>query len=178
MPTRKLNYSNVCKPPASIIPWLMCESSLTNKLASLAGDARLDVRSQHWDMSDDWDIGKLKLDAVRVMHREIAMWAFDTPCWYARTILPELTYQSNHQLFDRLKNQSLGELIFNSNQIKRVSLNHYMIAVGSFEYNWLNDLAPQDASPLWMRLSEFMVISGHSFYLAEILLPGLLRSIS
>lgn len=160
------------------MPWLVCESSLTNKLTAAAGDARLEVRSQCWESADEWDLVVLKLDATEVMHREIVMSAFDIPCWYARTILPVATYHANIQLFDRLKNESLGELIFNGNQIKRASLNHHVISTQSPEYKWLNDLAPKDASELWMRLSEFKVITGHSFFLAEILLPGLLRSVS
>lgn len=173
-----LNTSKVCEPSTALMPWLTCETSLTNKLTLAAGDARLDVRAQHWEKPDEWDLTVLKLNAIEVMHREIAMWAFDVPCWYARTILPIATYNNNCQLFDRLKNESLGELIFNGNHIKRVSLNRYMISQSSHEYNWLHELAPNDASPLWMRLSEFTVTSGDSFFLAEILLPGLLRYIS
>ena len=162
-------------PPTNIIPWLAYTHSLTEKLNALTGDTRLDVLHQSWDKPDSWDKKILSLDCDQVMHREIAMWSFDSVCWYARTILPISTYQSNRALFDRLKSESLGELIFKSQQIERISLNYYAISPESIEYTWLNTSLHEDAPVLWVRLSEFQVNHDTSFYLVEILLPGLLR---
>lgn len=161
-----------------ILPWLVYEQSLTQKLNDAAGDARLDVLDQQWELSDAWDQRVLKLDAMPVLHREILMWAYDTPCWYARTILPETTFKANTALFDRLKTESLGHLIFNGTEIQRVSLTHCMITPASPEYNWLNESMHKKSPALWMRLSEFLVNSHDSFFLVEILLPGLMRYIS
>ena len=171
------------RPPACLFPWLVYDKSLTQKLNSLVGTARLDVLNQAWEMPDSWDQTILSLNCEQVMHREILMWAFDSMCWYARSILPLSTYQANVTLFDRLKNESLGELIFNSHQIERVSLTHYAISPQSMEYAWLSDGMHENAPVLWVRLSEFrssMTESKEScsFYLIEILLPGLLRYIS
>ena len=165
-------------PPATIIPWLAYTRSLTEKLNALTGDARLDVLHQSWDKPNSWDKKVLFLDCDQVMHREIAMWSLDSVCWYARTILPISTYQSNKALFERLQNESLGQLIFNSQQIERLSLTHYAISPDSIEYSWLNSNFHEDAPILWVRLSEFQVNHDSSFYLVEILLPGLLRCLS
>ncbi len=161
-----------------ILPWLVYEKSLTKKLNDTAGDARLDVLDQRWESPDAWDLIVLKLNTTSVMHREILMWAFDSPCWYARTILPDATFQANTALFNRLKTESLGHLIFNGTEIQRASLTHYMISPSSPEYNWLNESMHQGAAELWMRLSEFVVNGRDSFFLVEILLPGLLRFLS
>lgn len=165
-------------PPANILPWLAYTHSLTEKLNALTGNTRLDVLHQSWDKPNAWDLHVLSLDCDQVMHREIAMRSFDSVCWYARTILPLSTYQSNKVLFDRLQNESLGELIFKSQQIERLSLTHYAISPESIEYTWLNKNLHEDAPILWVRLSEFQVNHDSSFYLLEILLPGLLRSLS
>ena len=156
-----------------LLPWLVYEQSLTNKLHATAGDARLDVLDQRWELTNAWDQNILKLNSTQVMHREILMWAFDAPCWYARTILPAATWEANTALFDRLKTEPLGHLIFDSTEVKRGSLMHYMITPASVEYSWLNELMHQGESELWVRLSEFVVNDTHSFFLVEILLPGL-----
>ena len=167
-------------PPPQILPWLVYENSLTQKLSDIAGDARLNVLDQQWELPDEWDLSvlKLKLDTTSVMHREILMWAFDSPCWYARTILPDTTFQANTTLFNRLKTEPLGHLIFNGTEIQRASLTHYMISSSSLEYSWLNESMHQGSMELWVRLSEFTVKGRDSFFLLEILLPGLLRFLS
>jgi len=158
-----------------MLPWLLHEESLTEKLSDAAGDARLDVLDQRWESPDAWDLIVLKLNTTSVMHREILMWAFDSPCWYARTILPDTTFQANTALFDRLKTEPLGHLIFNGTEIQRASLTHYRISPSSPEYSWLNESMHQGALELWVRLSEFVVNGRDSFFLVEILLPGLSR---
>lgn len=160
--------------PLQLHPWLIHEQSLTQKLKSISGDARLEILDQRWETSDAWDSCKLKLNAIQVLHREIVMWAFDSPCWYARTILPDNTCKANKALFDRLNTEPLGQLIFNGTEIQRASLIHYPISSLSMEYQWLNPTLHQDASILWVRLSEFLIASNDSFFLVEILLPGLL----
>lgn len=171
-----------------LLPWLCHEQFLTEKLKKTAGDARLEVLGQRWDMADDWDCahwaGTLAHQRTRVMHREIVMWAFDSPCWYARTVLPEATYLANPALFDRLQTQSLGHLIFHGTHITRVSLTSYGISAQSAEYAWLSEWMHQDTARLWVRSSEFSVLETgdthqtHSFFLVEILLPGLMRYLS
>jgi chorismate--pyruvate lyase len=196
-------------PNALLLPWLTHEHFLTEKLKSTAGDARLEVLSQRWELADDWDCAHLTdVKAQRVLHREIVMWAFDTPCWYARTILPDATKQANRALFDRLQTESLGHLIFHGTDITRVSLKSYCVDEQTTEYGWLQPWMHQDATRLWVRLSEFSVLShvvpaqagihaqhDHytsskmdprlhgddnkaSFFLVEILLPGLMRYLS
>ena len=161
-----------------LIPWLVYEQSLTQKLKIAAGDARMEVLDQRWDVPDVWDKNVLNIENTNVMHREILMWAWDTPCWYARTIIPDTTWQDNITLFDRLKSEQLGQLIFNGTDIKRVSLTHYSILPSSIEYKWLHESMHQGAPTLWVRLSEFKVHDRDAFFLVEILLPGLLRRIA
>ena len=165
-------------PPLPLLSWLVHEQSLTQKLQSVAGDARLEVCDQRWEIANAWDQRVLNLDASTVMHRDITMWAFDSSCWYARTILPDATYQANSTLFDQLKHEPLGHLIFNGTEITRSSLVHYSITPSSEEYTWLSASLHQDAPILWLRLSEFKVEGQHSFFLVEILLPGLVKCIS
>lgn len=168
-----LIQSSVPNPPpdARLLSWLCHQQSLTEKLKAVAGDARLEILDQRWDAL---------LDSTRVMCREIVMWAFDSPCWYARTLIPQVTYHAHEALFERLQTESLGDLIFHGTDIKRASLVSYAIAQQSPEYAWVSKWRPQDAGWLWVRQSELRVSAAaqHPFVLKEILLPGLMRYLS
>ncbi len=165
--------------PEHLISWLTWTQSLTEKLRLCAGDASLHVLKHQWEACDDWDKSVLNLHDARAIHREILMRAHQVPCWYARTILPEKTILADEALFDRLKNESLGQLIFQSGRVERCSIKHHVIKPTSLEWAWLpTDVFLNTASGLpihlWCRLSEFALIaSGHRFYLLEVLLPGL-----
>ncbi len=174
--------------PATLLkPWLDYQASLTEKLKVVTGQACLDILNQSWEANDQWDAEKLKLNNTTVMHRDILMWSCNTPCWYARTILPLSTYEANQGLFDRLKTEYLGQLILNNADIQRVSFKQTPITEASLEYEWLMGIKTmanylvkwkqEGPLELWMRLSEFQVRKSHSFFLAEILLPGLLEVI-
>lgn len=156
---------------ARLIPWLVHELSLTEKLKVTAGDAQLELINQRWDVAPD---------GSRTLCREIVMWAFDSPCWYARTLIPFATFHANEALFERLKTESLGDLIFHGTDIKRGSLTSYAITKQSPEFAWVQKWCQQDDVQLWVRLSELSVSGAisHPFVLKEILLPGLRRFLS
>lgn len=167
-----------CDPPEVLLPWLTWERSLTHKLPGAAGDARLDVLSQEWGEADVWDQARLNLSQGLVMHRNIVMWAFDSPCWYARTIVPKATYEWNENTFLRLETEPLGSLIFGGTDIKRNFLMHYAVSSSSIEYAWLQPWMHQEAPVIWVRLSEFQMKQGGVFFLVELLLPGLMEYLS
>lgn len=164
------------QPPAVLLPWITHPTSMTEKLRLAAGQAKLQVLRQQWDLPNWWDVHHVKISDKSVMHREILMSADEDACWYARTILPHTTYQSNPLFFDQLQNQSLGKLIFSNPDVKRISLSHYAIDKESIEYHWLNGAMHNNEPVLWVRLSSFTINDCFPFYLVEILLPGLLRA--
>lgn len=161
--------------PELLLPWLTHQDSLTEKLKTKAGCARLHVLKQQWVDADWWDKNALTIQDDQVLHREIIMWANDVACWYARTIIPQKTYQAAPALFDRLQTESLSELIFNEASIKRNQLMYYAMNEASVEYHWLPTDLLSHATVLWARLSTLMVNDAQPFFLLEILLPGLLR---
>jgi len=160
-------------PPPHLLPWLVHQDSLTEKLKTRAGDACLQILAQCWEPSDWWDRSVLGLSAETVLHREIVIKAQEKPCWYARTIIPSATYEADKALFDRLQQESLGDLIFKGTQIKRVFMTTYPICNQSIEYYWLPESMRQGKKEHWVRLSEFSVHGIFPFFLIEILLPEL-----
>ena len=164
-----------CTLPLSLTPWMTYEGSLTKRLETKAGNSCLQMLEQVWELSDWWDKYVLNLESECVLRREILMCAFDEPCWYARTIIPQTTYEAEPLFFSRLRNESLGALIFNETKVTRVGMIHYPISVDSIEYHWLHRWMDCKAEIVWVRHSTFMVEGGFPFFLIEIMLPGLLR---
>lgn len=163
-------------PSADLLPWLSHQSSLTDKLKANSGDARLEVLSQQWALANWWDKYTLGLSCDKVMHRNILMYSRQTPCWYARTIIPKETYQTNHSFFDRLKHESLGVIVFKEPCVKRHLLLNYAINKQCLEYHWLLSPLSEKNAELWVRLSVFTIANTSAFYLVEILLPGLMKA--
>ena len=174
-PEAELFLSIKCQLPLSLLPWVTYQYSLTDRLQERAGNTCLQVLAQRWVAPDWWDKYVLRIEDETVLHREILMWAGQEACWYARTIIPKATYQANTLLFSRLQTESLGTLIFNEPQIKRVYLMHYSISQQSIEYHWLNQLLHGSSKTLWVRLSAFTVNDDSPFFLIETLLPALER---
>lgn len=164
----------------SLLPWLKHQESLTDRLRTKAGNVHLEVLGQYWTSPNWWDKQVLHIQDEAVLHREILMWSADEPCWYARTIIPKTTYNANSEFFERLKNESLGLLIFNQPKVKRVSFVYYPIDSNSIEYHWLKEITENDSPILWVRMSIFTIENHDStkdlpFCLVEIMLPGLMR---
>ena len=164
-----------CELSSILLPWITYEDSLTERLHQKAGDARLEVLGQQWEAPNWWDKQVLHIKTEPVFHREILMWSGKEACWYARTILPKETYRAEPSFFDRLQNESMGELIFNESRIKRAYLMHYPICKQSIEYSWLSQAMHGNATVLWVRASAFVLQGKFPFYLLETLLPALER---
>ena len=153
--------------------WLVYPYSLTERLIEKAGSVSLKVLAQGWEPACAWDNIRLNDFSDRVWRREIIMSAEGRACWYARTMVPELTYTNCRIFFDQLKTKSLGMLIFNSFAVERTSLAHYAIDESANEYQWLPEaLRPVPFQTLWVRLSYLMLHKQFPFYLTEILLPN------
>lgn len=165
--------------PSLLLPWLTWQQSLTNRLLDITGDAALEKIKHAWEKPDLWDKEVLRVSDDKVIHREIVMFSHHRACWFARSTIPKNTYDAAPWLFERLNHEPLGHLIFDSGQIKRVSLTHYPLVPSDVEWAWLPMQPVSDGEQgrvkrLWCRLSEFALIAGDQrFYLLEVLLPGL-----
>lgn len=140
--------------------WLVYPQRLTDRLAIEAGDASLHLLNQEL-------VGP-------IWQREIIITANGVPCWYARTVVPEITYVSCQDFFDQLKTKALGALIYNSAIVQRTSLVHYPIGHASAEFRWLPESIQRSCDhALWLRSSSFRLRENYPFYLKEIFLPAM-----
>ncbi len=164
--------------PKVLLPWLLNEESMTDKLQALCDfPVSLAVCEQKWCPVGFWEKYMLGLGKGSIWQRNITISSGDTLCWYARTLIPKVTYTNYEAIFSRLKKESLGQIIFSDARIVRNYLNHYQIDSKCMEYYWLDALMrpEKNTDKFWVRLSEFQIEGAHAFYLIEVLLPGLLK---
>jgi chorismate--pyruvate lyase len=178
LPHNPLNkhYPVLATPDAALLPWLTHAGSLTAKLEGFCKHSDLTVLSQTWKESGWWANYHLGLVKQRVLERTITLSAKAVPCWFARTLVPLQTYNAHQELFERLRNESLGDIIFSEPAISRLVLCHYPITPHCIEFQWLPAAFAEQKTVFWARLSVY-TIACNRFYLIEILLPGLLRAI-
>jgi chorismate--pyruvate lyase len=164
-------------PPQVLLPWLTHANELSLKLREKAGEVALCVLKQHWVPTGWWEKSVLGLTIGTVIHREVIVSAAKTPCWYGRTIIPAPTWLKNQSFFGRLRQESLGRLVFYSDEVRRIRTHYYAVNSTCMEYYWPDRVVTEKESLLWIRLSEFLISDKYPFSLVEILLPGLLRVI-
>jgi chorismate--pyruvate lyase len=162
-------------PPPNLKSWLNHEASLTDKLRAQSGEARVSVLEQTWTLPNWWDKFTLNLADSLLIHRDVLMYSQENPCWFARTIIPSSTYQLHETFFKRLKEESLGVLLFQEPAIKRNLLLPYAINKQNLEYYWLPKRFREEQAEFWARLSVFTIADSAKLYLVEIFLPGLMR---
>ena len=163
------------EPPLPMAEWLHYPYSLTDRLIEKAGNVSLVVLGHDWALPTWWDKQVLDITALRVMRREIMMYAHAEACWYARTIIPSSTIEADAAFFNRLQQESLGALIFNEPKIKRENIHIYPINEQCIEYHWVHaSLSPLPAV-LWARWCEYRLNETFPFFLIEIMLPVLQR---
>lgn len=158
-------------PPPALLPWLIYQDSMTDRLKQINGDAQLIVLRQDWKEAGVWERHYLGLDEESLIQREILIASNQIPYWYARTLIPKNTYDNHLSLFNRLENESLGALIFSEATIRREQHLYYPVDSKSAEYAWVPESLRQGAQQFWARVAIFSVEATNYFCLIEILLP-------
>ena len=154
--------------PSVLRSWLYCESSLTDKLRMLTGDARLSIIREGFEA----------VDALDYRSREIEMYSHGVACWYAKTMIQLPVYLIHDYLFHRLNTEPLGALLYDNPDIERTIMHIEPLFSHQWPYELINASLTQGVQPLWMRQSTFSIKKRDTFTLTEVFLPGLLRIIA
>jgi chorismate-pyruvate lyase len=171
----QLIYTADANNPANLNDWLSCSTSLTDKLQAIIGKVELQILSQQWTNADWFDRFVLHIQEQSIFLREILMNGYEHNYWYARTIIPESCYQIDPEFFSRLEKESIRNLIFGEQRVKRYLQKYYSINEYNIEYHWVKKHLPLINSTLWLRLTQYQFDEKGDFYLYEILLPDLER---
>ncbi len=152
--------------------WRDHAGSLTDKLNAVSGSTELNVVLQDWTYTNWWERYFLKIKENNVFLREIIMKSSGVEYWYARTVIPQKCHDENKDFFKRLEQESIRNLIFGEDSVKRLNMICYPIGSENIEYHWINKYITVSGGSLWVRLAEYSR-NNSSFYLIEILLPEL-----
>jgi chorismate lyase len=150
-------------------------SAITPQLACSKSNVRMEKLAQAWVCPNWWESHVTNIFTELLIRRDILMLADDKPCWFARTMIPDSTYERAPDFFDRLQQEPLANLIFNEPRVERILLHSYGIDEKNLEYHWLQPAWRLSHQALWMRLCTFSLDRRSRFYLAEIFLPSLLK---
>ncbi len=168
-----LIFSLKAQSSNQFLEWINYQYPLTDKLREVNGDAQLELLSQQWLPTDMWSKSLLVIEDKTVFQREILMRSKGVIYWYARSIIPKACYELAPSFFDRLKNESIRNLIFNNDQVRRINAINYPVDQQCVEFFWVKKYIELTQETLWVRLAEFSFQQQESFYLIEIMLPAL-----
>lgn len=140
--------------------WMQTKAPITEKAKKRCHDVRLELLNESWER--------------RVFFREINMYCDGQLAWYARTVIPEKTYELRAEKFKKLKTQPLGNILYHDPKIIREDFVYAYLDSSQKEYQWAMKHYPiSENKPeyLWARKSVFQ-INGNPLYLTEIFFPN------
>ena len=169
------NWLPARKPslPYDLREWLTDSGSLTKRLQSVSEQA-VNVELLHYDWHTALPEESLFLQQPlrRIqLEREVLLCDGDRPEIYARTIIPQSTYQVLPSRFDNLGTKPLGQMLFDEPTLSRSDIEVACLT----SQHWLYQLATEwlDIRPdiLWARRSCFY-LNGNPVLVCEIFLPS------
>jgi len=164
------------RPPADIAPWLLDPGSLTSRLVKTShGNFAVKVLHQGWGRptADEAELLGLPYGQYAWL-RETALLCHGETWVYARSVMPLKTLSGKLRFLQRLKNSSLGALLFRDPTLKR---SRFQIALLPLANLPLQRIGLKTAAPLfskdvsvWGRRSLFQ-FHGRPILVGEIFLP-------
>ena len=156
--------------PATVRPWLLDEGSLTARLIKAsAGQFRVLVLNQHSAIPLAHERKALGLPPrQRALVREVLLICNDQPWVFARSIFPRHTLSGELAYLRKLKNQSLGALLFKDPNLTRQP---FEIAQAQARHFGVPSHIAQQSEQLWGRRSVF-ALHHKPILVQEIFLPA------
>lgn len=156
-----INFDDVnVKPPESMWAWMQTKTSITEKARDSCQVVRLKLLKEDWEST--------------VFIREINLFCDEKIAWYARTWIPEKTYQRRSAQFKALHGRPLADILYNDPDITREDFVYAYLDPSTLEYQWAMKHYPHKKDEntilpthLWARKSVFL-IDGEPLYLMEI----------
>ena len=150
--------------------WLLDEGSLTARLKHLSqGEFRVQVLAQRWQRARRSEVQLLGITPrAACLVREVILSGNNQAWIYARSVMPATSLTGHLYRLRRLKNSSLGELLFRDHSLSRSPFELTRFAA---QHAHLPEQIDRSA-PLIGRRCRFE-LSGKSLLVSEIFLPAL-----
>ncbi len=159
--------------PAELSTWLRHKGSFMRRLKKFGvHTAVIQVIQEGWQNPTLEESAVLNIKPRQlVLVREVLIESPSAAKWmFARTVVPRATLSGKEQQLARLKNRSLGSVLFKDPQLRRSKFELSCMRRGSEWYQRIVGLLVTDAPEFWARRSVF-TINKKSLLLTEIFSP-------
>lgn len=155
--------------PASIRPWLLDSSSLTQRLITAsAGHFEVQLLQQSWQQPRPSEVALLAMKPRQLaIVREVALRCYGQPWVFARSVMPAGSLTGKLRRLRQLDNSSLGSILFSSRGLRR---SPFQLARVDGQSRQL-PVNLQTATELWGRRCRFE-LQHKPIMVSEIFLPA------
>jgi len=160
------------RPPPAIAPWLLDPGSLTTRLVRASGgDFAVRVLHQGWGRptADEAELLGLPHGQYAWL-RETALRCHGETWVYARSVMPLATLNGKLRFLQRLKNSSLGALLFRDPTLTRSRFQIAQLPLRSLPLQLIGLDGKAAQGTVWGRRSLFQ-FHGRPILVGEIFLP-------
>ena len=171
-----LSKVTVIQPPAALQPWLYAKGSITQMARQRCADVSLDLLHNDWSSISQAERQYYSMREHRAFLREINMICDGDIWWYARTLIPQVTYDARLVAFDALDDIPIGTILFSDPEIKRLDLQVSDLNQEHPIRQWAGAALPYYVNRCWIRYSLYH-IQGLPLYMHEVFLPQMIDSL-
>ncbi|HLB58270.1 MAG TPA: chorismate lyase [Gammaproteobacteria bacterium] len=162
------------KIPFILRDWVSYKGSLIKRLKKCGvEDVCVELLEQTWKLPD---VDERNVLAIRfrefALVREVFIRTKEKYWIFARTIFPRQTLTGRERCFLRLKNKSLGSILFKDTTLQRSEFEMMCLRAGTLQHKKISQTIKRILPDLWARRSLFY-LHGKSLLLTEIFLPAM-----
>jgi chorismate--pyruvate lyase len=166
--------SKLTELPKDMSEWLLHPGSFMERLRLQgAKNPRIELLRQTWQfpaLSEKKALGMYTRDYALI--REVLIYSDNQKWMYARTVFPRKTLTGKQQCLARLKNRSLGSVLFRDPAIERSPFEIICLLPAMPFYEYILGQVKLEADQLWARRSRF-ILREKPLLLTEVFLPDI-----
>jgi len=153
--------------PSKLRPWLLAPGSLTRHLIEASNDAfHVELLAQTWQRPTRSEAALLGLQPQALaLVREVVLHGHGIPWVYGRSIFPEYTLRGELRHLRKLRNSSLGSMLFRYPHLRRAPFELARVDGHSLPHKLACD------ARLWGRRSRFQ-LGERALIVSETFLPA------
>lgn len=160
--------------PETLGDWILHRASFMNRLRQEGAIApRVELLRQQWAMpaaNEKKALGLITREYALI--REVLIYSFGKKWMYARTVFPRDTLTGKERCLARLKNRSLGSVLFKDKNIERSPFDVVCLTKDMVFHQYILQQAVIQADELWARRSTF-ILREKPLLLTEVFLPDM-----
>lgn len=173
----KLNWRHspkLTELPMKLGEWILHADSFMDRLREYgANKPQVQLLRQTWQFPSLSEKRILQMtNRAYALIREVLIYSEGKKWMYARTVFPKKTLSGKDQSLARLKNRSLGSVLFKDPTIQRDPFDVVCLSNEMPFYHYVLEQAKITANELWARRSRF-VLHNNPLLLTEVFLPDI-----